>query len=59
MRTKNKKFITLEEDINKIWKQHGWKVVKEKVGREGNLDYWKIYAKRKEEKKIQFGGNNE
>jgi hypothetical protein len=45
MRIENGKLITLDEDIERIWSQHGWKVVKEEVGLEGELQYWKIYAK--------------
>jgi hypothetical protein len=52
VRVENKKFVTLEEDIKRIWGQHGWEIVKEEVGKEGDLEYWKIYAKRKEEKEV-------
>jgi hypothetical protein len=45
MRIENKTFVTLEEDIKETWFKHGWEVVKEEVGREGDLEYWKIYAK--------------
>jgi hypothetical protein len=47
MRIENNRFVSLEEDIENIWSLHGWEVVKEEVGREGDLEYWKIYAKRK------------
>jgi hypothetical protein len=53
VKAENKTFVTLEEDIKKIWKKHGWEVVKEEVGREGDLEYWKIYAKFGGEEKMK------
>jgi len=50
MRIENNKFVTLEEDIKRVWKQHGWEIVREEVGKEGDLEYWKIYAKFEGEK---------
>lgn len=36
---------TLEEDIEKIWLLHGWKIEKEVTSTEDGIDVWKIYGK--------------
>jgi len=43
MRIDHCKVITLEEDIKALWKQHGWRITKETVTKDG---MWIISAKR-------------
>jgi hypothetical protein len=38
-------FHTLEEDIQEIWKAHGWTVLEEQVKKEGSDGVWMIKAK--------------
>ena len=42
MREDKKRFYTLDEDIVKLWREHGWEVLEIKVNKK---DEWIIKAK--------------
>lgn len=37
--------ITLDKDLERIFKMHGWEIVKIKTSRKNGMDCWEICAK--------------